>query len=146
VYVLKTTCFSLRDQVSRYERLKKEIEELQDAQMNIDNDKVAKLDADLLEMALHLKEKFYPHLLTTISSRRNSLNGKVTELQSLVSTKDLELKDFNITVSSLKSKNDNLVDQVYVLKTTCFSLRDQVSRYERLKKEIEELQDAQMNI
>ncbi|GKG40318.1 hypothetical protein Tco_0467095, partial [Tanacetum coccineum] len=34
------------------------------------NDKVAKLDADLLEMALHLEEKFYPHLLTTISSRR----------------------------------------------------------------------------
>ncbi|GKA86333.1 hypothetical protein Tco_0808044 [Tanacetum coccineum] len=42
----------------------------QDAQMNIFNDKVAKLDADLLEMALHLEEKFYPHLLTTISSRR----------------------------------------------------------------------------
>ncbi|GJZ37385.1 hypothetical protein Tco_0583576 [Tanacetum coccineum] len=38
--------------------------------MNIINDKVAKLDADLLEMALHLEEKFYPHLLTTISGRR----------------------------------------------------------------------------
>ncbi|GJV86047.1 hypothetical protein Tco_1525945 [Tanacetum coccineum] len=33
-------------------------------------DQVAKLDADLLEMALHLEEKFYPHLLTTISGRR----------------------------------------------------------------------------
>ncbi|GJV54720.1 hypothetical protein Tco_1455725 [Tanacetum coccineum] len=33
-------------------------------------DQVAKLDADLLEMALHLEEKFYPHLLTTISSQR----------------------------------------------------------------------------
>nr|GEU40774.1 hypothetical protein [Tanacetum cinerariifolium] len=31
---------------------------------------VAKLDADLVEMALHLEEKFYPHLLTTISGRR----------------------------------------------------------------------------
>nr|GEV60251.1 transposase (putative), gypsy type [Tanacetum cinerariifolium] len=32
--------------------------------------KVAKLDADLAEMVCHLEEKFYPHLLTTISGRR----------------------------------------------------------------------------
>ncbi|GJY49849.1 hypothetical protein Tco_0439805 [Tanacetum coccineum] len=38
--------------------------------MNIVNDKVAKRDADLLEMALHLEEKFYPHFLTTIYGRR----------------------------------------------------------------------------
>nr|GEX90975.1 hypothetical protein [Tanacetum cinerariifolium] len=38
--------------------------------MNILNDKVAKLDADILEMALHLEENFYPHLFTTISGRR----------------------------------------------------------------------------
>nr|GEU75764.1 hypothetical protein [Tanacetum cinerariifolium] len=42
VHALKAACSSLRDQ----------------------------LDADLLEMALHLKEKFYPYLLTTISGRR----------------------------------------------------------------------------
>ncbi|GJR03962.1 hypothetical protein Tco_0526946 [Tanacetum coccineum] len=67
---LKSQNDGLVDQVSGYERLKEQIEEFQDAQMNIINDKVAKLDADLLEMALHLEEKFYPHLLTTISSRR----------------------------------------------------------------------------
>ncbi|GJY49848.1 hypothetical protein Tco_0439804 [Tanacetum coccineum] len=70
VHALETTCSGLRDQVLGYERLKEHIEEFQDAQMNIVNDKVAKLDADLLEMALHLEEKFYPHLLTTISGRR----------------------------------------------------------------------------
>ncbi|GJX48778.1 hypothetical protein Tco_0273968 [Tanacetum coccineum] len=70
VHALETTCSSLRDQVSGYERLKEQIEEFQDAQMNIVNDKVAKLDADLLKMALHLEEKLYPRLLTTISSRR----------------------------------------------------------------------------
>ncbi|GJR68089.1 hypothetical protein Tco_0014154 [Tanacetum coccineum] len=47
-----------------------QIEEFQDVQMNIVNDKVANLDADLLEIALHLEERFYPHLLTTISGRR----------------------------------------------------------------------------
>ncbi|GJS00711.1 hypothetical protein Tco_0317219 [Tanacetum coccineum] len=70
VHALETTCSSLRDQVSGYEPLKEQIEEFQDAQINIINDKVAKLDADLLEMALLLEEKFYPHLLTTISGRR----------------------------------------------------------------------------
>ncbi|GKC43920.1 hypothetical protein Tco_1061642 [Tanacetum coccineum] len=45
VHALETTCSSLHDQV-------------------------AKLDVDLLEMALHLEEKFYPHLLNTISGRR----------------------------------------------------------------------------
>ncbi|GKA31956.1 hypothetical protein Tco_0718323 [Tanacetum coccineum] len=70
VHAPETTCSTLRDQVSGYNRLKEQIEEFQYAQMNIVNDKVAKLDADLLEMALHLEEKFYPHILTTISDRR----------------------------------------------------------------------------
>nr|GEV74476.1 pentatricopeptide repeat-containing protein At4g04790, mitochondrial-like [Tanacetum cinerariifolium] len=38
--------------------------------MNIVNDKVVKMNANLLEMALYLEEKFYPHLLTTTSGRR----------------------------------------------------------------------------
>ncbi|GKE42896.1 hypothetical protein Tco_1470180, partial [Tanacetum coccineum] len=70
VHALETTCSSLHDQVSGYERLKEHIEEFQDAQMNIVNNKVVKLDVDILEMALHLEEKFYPYLLTTISGRR----------------------------------------------------------------------------
>ncbi|GKE04594.1 hypothetical protein Tco_1396612 [Tanacetum coccineum] len=70
VHALETTCFSLRNQVSGYEQLKEKIKEFQYAQMNIINDKVAKLDVDLVEMALYLEEKFYPHLLTTISGQR----------------------------------------------------------------------------
>ncbi|GJU32860.1 hypothetical protein Tco_1176449 [Tanacetum coccineum] len=70
VHALEITCSGLRDQLSGYERLKEQIEEFQDAQMNIVNDKVAKMDTDLLEMALHLEEKFYLHLLTTISGQR----------------------------------------------------------------------------
>ncbi|GJY74498.1 hypothetical protein Tco_0478929 [Tanacetum coccineum] len=73
VHAFETTCSSLCDQVSGYDRLKEQIEEFQDAQMNIVNDKVAKLDADLMEMALYLTEKFYPHLLTTISGRSRAI-------------------------------------------------------------------------
>ncbi|GJT21686.1 hypothetical protein Tco_0891623 [Tanacetum coccineum] len=34
------------------------------------SDKLEKLDTDLTEMALHLEEKFYPHLLTVIAGHR----------------------------------------------------------------------------
>nr|GEU98548.1 ribonuclease H-like domain-containing protein [Tanacetum cinerariifolium] len=108
------------------------------------DDEVENLKAQLLLKEAEVVEA--TRLCTQVYAVEAAKRVHVTELQSSVSTKDLELKDFNITVSSLKSKNDNLVDQVYVLETTRFSLRDQVSRYERLKKEIEELQDAQMNI
>ncbi|GJR40698.1 hypothetical protein Tco_1216382 [Tanacetum coccineum] len=39
-------------------------------QMRVMFDKLAKLEVDLIEMALHLEEKFYPHLLTVIVGRR----------------------------------------------------------------------------
>nr|GEU77661.1 hypothetical protein [Tanacetum cinerariifolium] len=43
---------------------------IQDAQMSVVNEKMPKLDANLLEMACHLEERFYPHFLATISGRR----------------------------------------------------------------------------
>ncbi|GKD74656.1 hypothetical protein Tco_1332938, partial [Tanacetum coccineum] len=42
-----------------------QVHELEDAQLKIVNDNFDKLYADFVEMALHLEEKFYPHLLTT---------------------------------------------------------------------------------
>ncbi|GJU81707.1 hypothetical protein Tco_1284072 [Tanacetum coccineum] len=76
--------------LSVYQHLKKHFEEFQDAQMNIVNEKVAKLDANLMEMGLHLEEKFYPHLLTTISERRWLL----TRGLKLAFTKFLDLKEY----------------------------------------------------
>nr|GEW13672.1 hypothetical protein [Tanacetum cinerariifolium] len=112
VHALKTTCFGLHDQVLGYEQLKEQIEEFQDAHMNIVNDKVAELDADLLEMALHLKEKFYPHRLTTISGRR----GCRTDLQPRLREVEFPL------LAELKShKDENTVDVINLLR-----LEDQV--------------------
>ncbi|GKB88934.1 hypothetical protein Tco_0961206 [Tanacetum coccineum] len=42
----------------------------QDAQAKVLDDRVTKLNDDFIETCLHLEEKFYPHLLTTISDRR----------------------------------------------------------------------------
>nr|GEW12336.1 reverse transcriptase domain-containing protein [Tanacetum cinerariifolium] len=47
-----------------------QLEKFQDDLMKVVNDKFDKLYTDFVEMALHLEEKFYPHLLTTISDRR----------------------------------------------------------------------------
>ncbi|GKF17950.1 hypothetical protein Tco_0062868, partial [Tanacetum coccineum] len=43
---------------------------VQDEQVKILSDKVAGLDVELMGMALHLDEEFYPCFLTTIAGRR----------------------------------------------------------------------------
>ncbi|GJZ60341.1 hypothetical protein Tco_0616157 [Tanacetum coccineum] len=74
-----------------------------------------------------------------LENEKESLNGKVAEFQSSVSTKDPELKELNAVVSSLRSQKDGLVGQVHELEATCSVLRGQVSSYERLKELIEDV-------
>ncbi|GKF97012.1 hypothetical protein Tco_0292833, partial [Tanacetum coccineum] len=50
-----------------YENCMGKLEEFQDEQIRVMNDKFKKLYVNFVEMALHLEEKFYPHLLTTIA-------------------------------------------------------------------------------
>nr|GEW05336.1 hypothetical protein [Tanacetum cinerariifolium] len=61
-----------------------------DAQLKVVNDKFDKLYADFVEMALHLEEKFYPHLLTTIFGRRWLLTNDM----ELVVTKCLHSPEY----------------------------------------------------
>nr|GEX56118.1 hypothetical protein [Tanacetum cinerariifolium] len=58
------------EKVTSYENYLSQLEKFQDDRMREMNDKFDKLDTDLVKMALHLEERFYPHLLTTISERR----------------------------------------------------------------------------
>nr|GEX88418.1 hypothetical protein [Tanacetum cinerariifolium] len=55
---------------SQNDHLTSQLEKFQDDQMKIVNEKLDKLYVDFVELALHLEEKFYPHLLTTISGCR----------------------------------------------------------------------------
>ncbi|GKG44650.1 hypothetical protein Tco_0486088, partial [Tanacetum coccineum] len=41
----------------------------------------------------------------SLENEKDSLNGKVAELRSSVAAKDLEVKDLNVAVSSLRSQN-----------------------------------------
>ncbi|GJW01978.1 hypothetical protein Tco_1560834 [Tanacetum coccineum] len=70
VSVLQTTYFGLHDHVSGYELFKEQYEAVQDAQVKLLSDRVAELDSELMGMALHLDEEFYPRFLTTIASWR----------------------------------------------------------------------------
>ncbi|GJT60161.1 hypothetical protein Tco_1003694 [Tanacetum coccineum] len=70
VHELETSSAGLREKVAVYENCMSQLEKFQDERMKEVNDKFDKLDVDVIEMALHLEERFYPHLLTTIAGRR----------------------------------------------------------------------------
>ncbi|GKF70143.1 hypothetical protein Tco_0203200, partial [Tanacetum coccineum] len=70
VHELKTSSAGLQEKVTTYKDCMGKLEEFQDEQIRVMNDKFEKLYVYFVEMALHLEEKFYPHLLTTIVGRR----------------------------------------------------------------------------
>ncbi|GKD16505.1 hypothetical protein Tco_1205663 [Tanacetum coccineum] len=70
VSLLETTCFGLHDQVSGYELFKEQCEAIQDEQVKALSDRVVGLDSELMALALHLDEEFYPHFLTIIAGWR----------------------------------------------------------------------------
>ncbi|GJY01603.1 hypothetical protein Tco_0359755 [Tanacetum coccineum] len=63
VHRLETSSTGLQDKVAAYENFIDQLEKFQDEKMAEVNEKFDKLCADLVEMALHLGEKFYPHFL-----------------------------------------------------------------------------------
>ncbi|GKD31926.1 hypothetical protein Tco_1242704 [Tanacetum coccineum] len=96
--------------LSERKRLKSECERQADLLKSRDEE----VSAFEVAKKVHVDElNFLRQKNVALEDERNSLDGKVTELQSLVSTKDRELKDFDATVTSLKSQNDSLVDQVH---------------------------------
>ncbi|GJT23266.1 hypothetical protein Tco_0893203, partial [Tanacetum coccineum] len=70
VHGLETSSAKLQEKVTVYENYMGQLEIFQYERIKVMNDKFDKLYTDFVEMALHLEERFYPHLLTTISGRR----------------------------------------------------------------------------
>ncbi|GKA45393.1 hypothetical protein Tco_0738189 [Tanacetum coccineum] len=70
---LDTSSAELQEKVTAYESCIDQLEKFQDDKMKEVNDKFDQLYTDFIEMALHIEDKFYPHLLTTISERRRLL-------------------------------------------------------------------------
>ncbi|GJT52159.1 hypothetical protein Tco_0978316 [Tanacetum coccineum] len=111
VHELEVSSFGLQDKLSNYENLTERLEEFQDAQLKIVNDNFDKLYADFVETALHLEEKFYPHLLTIISGRRWLL----THGMKLAIIKCLNSPEYLSALGAAIGKAIEKVDYVFAL-------------------------------
>nr|GEV55388.1 hypothetical protein [Tanacetum cinerariifolium] len=69
VHELESSFAGLQEKIAAYEGFLSQLEKFQDEKLEEVNEKFNKLCADFVEMALHLEEKFYPHILTTILGR-----------------------------------------------------------------------------
>nr|GEW75017.1 hypothetical protein [Tanacetum cinerariifolium] len=131
VHELEISSFGVQEKVTAYENCMGLLKKFQDDRMKVVNDKFDKLYTDFVEMALHLEEKFYPHLLTTISSRKWLLThgmelaivkeGRVltdvaahnpsTEVDYISALQQLQNVNFSL-LAKLKSNKDASVETV----------------------------------
>ncbi|GJS97175.1 hypothetical protein Tco_0804143 [Tanacetum coccineum] len=100
VHELETSSIGLQEKVTAYENFIDQLEKFQDEKMREVNEKFDKLCADFVEMALHLEEKFYSHLLTTISGRQWLL----THGMKLAKTKCLNSTEYLSTLGEAIGK------------------------------------------
>ncbi|GJS18722.1 hypothetical protein Tco_0413194 [Tanacetum coccineum] len=114
VHELETSSIGLREKVAVYENYMSQLEKFQDEQMKEVNDKFDKLDVDVIEMALHLEERFYPHLLTTIAGRRWLLTHaiKLAIAKCLHSPEYLSALGAAISRAIEKGMQDGLVTKI----------------------------------
>nr|GEV53918.1 hypothetical protein [Tanacetum cinerariifolium] len=118
---LEGTCFELRDEVMGYKLFNEQIEAVQDVQVKMLSDRVAELDANLIGMALHLDEEFYPHCFTTIAGQRGMQVGLAAGIDlgkaemdlTDVAAYDLSAKaNYMSDVSALRVVNFHLLAQL----------------------------------
>ncbi|GJV61187.1 hypothetical protein Tco_1467287 [Tanacetum coccineum] len=110
VHELETSSAGLQEKVTTYEDCMGKLEEFQDERMRVVDDKFDKLYADFVEMTLHLEEKFYPRLLTTIAGRRWLLTYvvKLVIVKCLHSPKYLSVLGAAISKAIEKGMQDGL--------------------------------------
>nr|GEW78883.1 hypothetical protein [Tanacetum cinerariifolium] len=100
VHELQVSSSELKEKLSNYENLTDRLEEFQDAQLKVVDDKFDKLYVDFVEVTLHLEERFYPHLLTTIAGR----GWLLTHGMELAIAKCLNSPEYLSTLGSAISK------------------------------------------
>ncbi|GJV72682.1 hypothetical protein Tco_1492677 [Tanacetum coccineum] len=125
VHKLETSSAGLQEKVATYEDFIDQIEKFQDEQMEIVHEKFNKLDADFIETCLHLEEKFYPHLLTTIAGRRWLLTYgmKLAVLKCLNSPEYLSAIGASISKAIEKGMQDgNFISALQEVQNVNFSL------------------------
>ncbi|GJZ68877.1 hypothetical protein Tco_0632427, partial [Tanacetum coccineum] len=75
---------------------------------------------------------------------RDALDVKVTDLETVIVSKERELSDSNAQLTCIKSQNDNLVNQIHELETSSTGLQKKVTTYENCMEQLRKFQDEQM--
>ncbi|GKE01620.1 hypothetical protein Tco_1389603, partial [Tanacetum coccineum] len=111
---LETSSVGLQEKVAVYENCMSQLEKFQDEQMAVVHEKINKLDADFIEMCLHLEEKLYPHLLTTIVGHKWLLTYgmKLVVFKCLNSSEYLSALGAAISKAVKKGMQDGLVARI----------------------------------
>nr|GEY03643.1 hypothetical protein [Tanacetum cinerariifolium] len=79
---------------------------------------------------------------TILEKERDALDVKVADLEALVMNKERKITYLSAQLTSVKSHNDSLVDQVHELEVASFGLQEKLSNYENLTERLVEFQDA----
>ncbi|GKE15211.1 hypothetical protein Tco_1422788 [Tanacetum coccineum] len=74
------------------------------------------------------------------------MDVKVVDLPASVKVREQEVADLDVVVASVKSQNDNLVNQVHELEVSSAILQEKVSVYENFSEQLEKFQDEQMKV
>ncbi|GJV79623.1 hypothetical protein Tco_1515493 [Tanacetum coccineum] len=72
---------------------------------------------------------------------RDALDVKVTDLETVIVSKERELSDSNAQLTCIKSQNDNLVNQIHELETSSAGLQEKVTTYENCMEQLGKFQD-----
>nr|GEV39128.1 ribonuclease H-like domain-containing protein [Tanacetum cinerariifolium] len=111
VHELQVSSFELIGKLSNYKNLMERLEKFQDVQLKVINDKFDKLYTYFFEMSLQLKERFYPHLLTTIAGR----SWLLTYGMKLAVVKYLNSPEYLLALGTAISKAIKKADYVSAL-------------------------------
>ncbi|GJX31565.1 hypothetical protein Tco_0241420 [Tanacetum coccineum] len=85
---------------------------------------------EVIEKSLQGEVIVLKYYNTTLEKEKSELDVKVVDLVASVKVREQEAADLDAMVTSVKSQNDNLVDQVHELETSSSGLQEKVTAYE----------------
>nr|GFA95733.1 hypothetical protein [Tanacetum cinerariifolium] len=123
----QTTCVKLHNQDAGYELFKEQIEAVQDEQVRVLTEKIAKVDANLMRIELQLDDEFYHSYHTTIVGRRWIL--------SLSALRDV---DFSLLTLLASQKDASIADIMDSLRLEGSALAEVIhNRIQRIRGDVE---------
>ncbi|GKA00635.1 hypothetical protein Tco_0673185 [Tanacetum coccineum] len=101
---------------------------------------------EAIEKSLQGEVRVLKDYNTTLEKEKSDLDVKVADLVASVKVREQEAADLDVMVTSVKSQNDNLVDQVHELETSSAGLQEKVTAYEKCMGKLKEFQDEQIRV